>query len=328
MDVARIRSSTPLLYDDGPDPTLDRPAHVRAGSGLCWAPTAGGQRLCICQDDAHFAALVDPRLGHVTSLALPAGALGLRQFDKGRSNKMDKMDLEAACLVATPRGERVWLVGSGSAGVREVLVELDTRTGEVTAISTAPLCAALRAHPLLAGAELNLEGACVRGSDLVLLQRGNGIGGKNGVVRVPLEDVHALWAPDAGDRQGAVRVDLMPLPALQDVPLTFTDASPARHPARVLFLAAAEASPNAIDDGEVEGAALGVLDVAAAPALLTWAPLLERDGRLSKRKPEGVVLDPLRPGIAFVVVDMDDPQAPSELLEVELPPALMRALAA
>src|SRR5687768_17520776 len=101
---ARIIRRDPLTYRDGADERIDRPAHVRAASGLAWL----GDRLAIIQDDASFIALIDasgnaggsaeskdggggPRAGGTVSvhpvpggidvLTLPPGAGGLRQFD-------------------------------------------------------------------------------------------------------------------------------------------------------------------------------------------------------------------------------------------------------
>lgn len=318
MDAVRIRRQTPLFYGDGPDPEIDRPPHVRAASGIAWAATASGPRLCLCQDDAHFLALVDPETGRVDSLPLPAGPRSRRQFDTGRANKRDKFDLESACVVPTGAGERLWLVGSGSLPVREILVEIDLiGGGRVRVESTASLCARLREHEALRGAELNLEGACVAGAELVLLQRGNGVGGRNALIRVALAELQSFFA-GATRTLDSLRIDLFPLPEFEGVALTFTDAC-VLDPGRLLFLAAAEASANAIDDGRVHASALGVLTLAPRPTIDRLLPIVERDGRPSRRKAEGICRDPNRAMATYLVVDADDPTIASELLEVELP---------
>ena len=56
--------------------------------------------------------------------------------------------------------------------VRETLVLFDERTGP-TLIPAPRFYAGLRAVPAFAGSELNLEGALVRGDELLLFQRGN-----------------------------------------------------------------------------------------------------------------------------------------------------------
>src|SRR3712207_3817046 len=79
----RVVRRLPMRYAAGADATLDRPAHVRAASGLVWH----GPRLVVVQDDTNFLALVDPATGLAESIALPAGEGGRRQFDDGRGNK-------------------------------------------------------------------------------------------------------------------------------------------------------------------------------------------------------------------------------------------------
>ena len=105
--------------------------------------------------------------------------------------------------------------------------------------------------------------------------------------------------------------------AAEKVALGFTDACLLAAD-RLLFLAAAEASPDVIDDGAVTGSTLGILSLGSRPAVEALIPLLEPDGRPSRRKAEGICLDPERAGLAFVVVDADDPTTASDLLEVEL----------
>lgn len=291
--------------------------------------TSIGSRLCVCQDDALFLALVDPHTGRVDSQPLPAGPSGLRLFDTLRGNKLEKLDLESLCVVPTAQGPRLWLFGSGSTAVREVVVEVDpagigagagaeagAASRAIRVRSTARFCAALRAEVALRGRPLNLEGACVAGADLVLLQRGNGAEGNPAVVRVDLAELQALL-DDRGDSLRSLRVDPVELPALDGIALGFTDTC-LFDADRLLFLAAAEASPNVIDDGAVAGSALGILSLGARPKVDALIPLLEADGRPSRRKAEGVCLDPEREGVVFVVVDADDPTTASELLEVEV----------
>ena len=105
---ATVLSRRPLRFAGGPDAAQDRPAHVRAGSGLA----AAGGRLVVVQDDANFLALIDPgRPESARAIALPRGEDGARQFGDSRGNKHLKLDLEAC--VGTPDGSFV-AFGSGS----------------------------------------------------------------------------------------------------------------------------------------------------------------------------------------------------------------------
>src|SRR5258706_9547733 len=112
---ATVVRRVPLLYSAGEDEREDRPAHVRAGSGLARC----GDKLAIVQDDANFVALFDPATERVEAVALPRGASGRRQFDDARGNKAEKLDLESCVVLPSPAGD--WLVafGSGSSRQRE-----------------------------------------------------------------------------------------------------------------------------------------------------------------------------------------------------------------
>ena len=108
------------------------------------------------------------------------------------------------------------------------------------------------------------------------------------------------------DVRGVERYDLG---RAAGVPLTFTDAT--RGPdGAIAYLAVAEDTPNAIDDGPVVGAAIGVIRDGAA----SWTLILEPDGTPSVRKFEGLALDP--EGGAWVITDADDPEKPAELCKL------------
>src|SRR5262245_36878490 len=94
-----------MRYRGGADPSLDRPAHVRAASALAWI----GERLVVVQDDAAFLGVVDPATGLVDDVPMAPGPGGARVFEPRRGNKADKPDLEAAFA----DGDRVIALGSG-----------------------------------------------------------------------------------------------------------------------------------------------------------------------------------------------------------------------
>ena len=321
-----------------PDPALDRPAHVRDGSGVALL----GRRLAVVQDDANFLALVEPRSGVVDAVPLPAGPGGLRQFDDGRANKADKLDLEAR--VAVPGDERGGLrllaFGSGSTARRERVAEargldgaapaLDGAAAALTLHELPAFYAALRAVPAFAGSELNVEGV------LYVAGAGGGpprlrlFGRGNGAARGPLEAINATCDVDwrALDAHMARPADHPPprpraivrydLGAIGGVPLGFTDAASGPRGA-VLYAAAAEASPDATRDGDVAGSALGVI-VGDAHGSVTarWAVVRDAGGEPFAGKIEGLVTTRESPARCWAVVDGDDPAAPSELCLVEL----------
>ena len=315
---AHIVRTVPLVYADGADAALDRPAHVRAGSGLAWI----GGALAVMQDDASFIALADPATGLCRAVTLPAGEGGLRQFDDKRGNKRYKLDLEA-CVVVPDGGGGETLVGfgSGSSPQRErvLLAEgLGDADARVDLRDASGFYARLRAAEEFAGSELNVEGAAWRGGRIVLLNRGNGaVGDACGPVDALCQvDWPALRAhladPSGHPSPSPESIAAYDLGTLDGCPLGFTDA--AAFGDALIYTATAEASPNAVDDGPVTGSAVGIIDADGEARFVIFEAA---GGGRFDGKVEGVARGP-RPGTLYVVVDRDDPHCPSELCEVEL----------
>ena len=317
---ARVVRRTPLFYLGGADPALDRPAHVRAGSGVAWF----GARLVVVQDDANFLAFVDPRTGETRAVPLPAGEDGRRQFGDGRGNKHHKLDLEA--VFSIPGRDGGWelvALGSGSTPRREQII---TATGRdetdvtVTVCHAHELYAALRADPEFAPGELNVEGAVYLDGTVRLFGRGNGAAregrsSRNAVGWVVADGLHA-YLRGGGPVPHLANVQPYELGRLDDLALGFTDATVATDGHTVLFAAAAEDSPDATRDGRVAGSALGVLDPGGT---VRWTPLVgASDAESFVAKVEGIVATPGDAYRLFAVIDLDDPDAPSELCEVVL----------
>ena len=315
---ATVVRRTALRYAAGADPSLDRPAHVRAGSSLARVP--GG--LAVVQDDANLVALVAPD-GTVGSVTLPAGADGRRQFDDGRGNKRFKLDLEAG-FAATVDGETLLVAfGSGSLPARETVVLVrgwERGAPAATVVPTPALYARLRAAAAFAGSELNVEGAVLVGDRVRLFNRGNGAPTADRAAVDATADLDwpallaHLRAPDAAPPPEPRAIVAYDLGTIDGVRLTFTDA--ATWDDRMLFLAAAEQSPDATRDGAVAGAAVGVID---ADGRTRWAPLHTADGLPFPGKPEGLALRVDGPDLSLdVVLDVDDPERPAELCAVAL----------
>jgi len=315
--AAVVVASAPIYYAQGDDPALDRPAHVRAGSSLAWVP--GG--IALVQDDANFLALVDPGVARARAITLPAGEGGRRQFDDQRGNKRHKLDLEACVAVPDDGGTLLVALGSGSTDRRErVVLARGWEAGgeEVAVVHAGALYAALRGAGGFAGSELNVEGAVHLGDRLRLFARGNGAP-RNGArpANATCElDWRALRdylrAPDRAAPPAPTGVVAFQLGALDGVPLGFTDA--AEWHGALLYSAAAEDSPDAVRDGRVAGSVVGVID----DRCVRWTPLTEADGAPFRGKAEGLVAAPGEGDRLYLVVDADDPYAPSSLRTVEL----------
>ena len=315
---ARVVRCVPVLYAEGADPAVDRPAHVRAGSGLAWI----GDRLALVQDDANFVALADPATGAARAIALPAGEGGLRQFDDVRGNKRFKLDLEACTAVPHALGGATLVAfGSGSAARRERILRIDAAEGaepRVELREAVTFYARLREARDFSGSELNLEGAVWRLGSIILLNRGNGapVDGRapvNATCEVKWDDLRAyLDGPGAHPPPAPRSIIQYDLGELGGHRLGFTDALAVGF--SLLYTATAEASPNAVEDGPVAGSALGVVE---PDGVARWTVLEDADGAPFAGKVEGVAHG-TRQGTVIVVVDRDDPVRASELCEVEL----------
>lgn len=258
---------------------------VRAGSGLAWH----GSTLVAVQDDAYAAVRIDPRTRRTAAIVLAGDGRAL--------SKAEKPDFEA---IARDAHGGLWLFGSGSAPGRRRLARLDLDHGGVALSDAAALYEAAGAA---LGCVPNIEGAVFLPSALRLFHRG-AAGQPSMTVDLALD---AAGAPVPR----ALAVVHYDLGRVGQVPLTFTDATADIERGSVAYLAVAEDTPNAIDDGPVVGAAIGFLTAHAA----TWAPIVEADGRLSVRKFEGLALTA---DGAYVITDADDPARPAELCRLVL----------
>jgi hypothetical protein len=331
--TARVTARRPLLYAEGADPAEDRPPHVRAASSI----TRFAGRYVIAQDDAAFLATVDDD-GRVHAIPLPRGPAGERLFGKLRGNKKHKLDLEAAVCVPTGQGEQLLVFGSGSTKRRERIIVVEPSLA-YRVVEARSFYETLRREASFAGSELNLEGAALAGDAILLVQRGNGAPNDE---RAPLDAtclvgrdalLAYLEAPDHVAPPPLTHVTAYDLGEADGVRITLTDATtiavPGAAPDRgsevTCYVAAAEASPDVIEDGDVTAVVFGVFGgfgPSDAPPRQTFV-LDEHGGRLLA-KVEGIALDARQPRAAsgalrfIAVVDADDVERPAEWLDLEV----------
>lgn len=317
---ARVVRRVAMRYAAGADPAHDRPAYVRAASGLVWVR----DRLAVIQDDASFIALVDPATGSAEAFALPAAAEGTRQFDDSRGNKAHKLDLEAITTVPSRDGLMLAAFGSGSLAPREVVVLVSFADGppvDVAVHRASTFYSLLRRAAEFAGSDMNIEGALLARGTLTLFGRGNGTSA--GEVEPVNASCQVGWAelvahlehPETAAPPPPAAIVQYDLGTLEGIPLGFTDVTSGRGD-WVLYSAAAEASPDATRDGQVHGSVLGMLGSGDEEG--RWGRLSDENGAPLVAKVEGVTLDRERADRAYAVVDTDDHTQPSELLELRL----------
>ncbi len=293
-----------LHFDDG--------TPVTAASAI--APLADGW--LIAQDDATSAAWC--RGGSITPLRVLPPVQGHDRFSPAAGTKGLKPDLEVACPAEVDGGPAVLLLGSGSSArrMRGVLVRLDEGRPVASAADLAPLYGRVAERLGLLLEQLNLEGASRHGGTVRWFNRGNlAAGVRSGSVDVPLAELVAAVL-DRGDPASVPITEprTYDLGAVDGVGLAVTDAV-ALPDGRTLLSAAAEDTPNAIDDGPVVATALVLL---AGATVLDVAPVPEVGGRVHKI--EGLALRAAAVDRVELsaVVDADDPQLPSAELRLRV----------
>ena len=293
---ARVVATRTLVYDTPATPTDDRPDHVRAASGLAMQ----GGRLIVIQDDASFLAVVSST--GVSAVKLPRGLDGRRRFEVSLGNKLDKLDLESCVAI----DDELWAFGSGSLPVRDKICIV--QHGVVRVRDAAPLFNRMRD---LLGSGVNIEGAARVRDELWLFHRGNTGPDDLGpaVVRFDLPAMRT-WLAAEGALPPVSSIDGYDLGEIEGVRLGFTDAiAEGDH---VYYLATAEKTANAIDDGAVVGSQIGVI----SDGVVRAATLASPEG--APVKAEGIALDRARKHHAWVALDCDDPDQPALLFDVEL----------
>ena len=285
---------------------------VTAASGI--APLGDGW--LVVQDDATIAAWHRP--GAVTPVRLFPPVDGHDTFSEARGTKLLKPDLEVACPAEADGGPAALLMGSGSAErrMRGAVVQLRNGHPVVRTMELGPLYARAADRLGVPPEQLNLEGASRHGDVLRWYQRGNlAAGVPSASVDVPLGDLVAVvLGRRPADSVALGDVHAYDLGQVEGVGLAVTDAV-ALPDGRELLSAAAEDSPNAVDDGPVVATAVVLVH---GGEVLDLAPIPEVDGPV--HKVEGLALrgvdgDRVR---LLAVVDDDDPATPSAELDLRV----------
>jgi Family of unknown function (DUF6929) len=265
---------------------------VHAGSALMrW-----GDRLLAVQDDAYELAWITLREGEEPRIDIVACTERL-----GPLPKSEKPDFEAAVVHASA----IYVIGSGSARTRRRLVRLVPNPFELALRDAGALidCVAVALGRALgrSAALPNVEGALGRAGALTLFHRG--------ARDTPNVAVTLNAGALDGETPIVTETAILDLGEVNGVPLALTDVAPID--GGYLYLACAEDTPDAISDGPIVGAAVGIIRAGEG----SFALLVEGDLAPTLRKCEGIALDADARG-AFILTDPDDPARPAELCRV------------
>lgn len=279
------------------DLTVDTPlpsghAFLSAASGM----VVRGPALYVVADDAQCLGVFD--LGTMEPgrlIPLIAGDLPSDAAER----KKQKPDFEILLALPNAGATRLLSMGSGSTTrrMRGAVIDLPHNAAptSVRLIDLEPLFAALA--PLVP--EINLEGAVLRGDQLLLFNRGNSAYPASQIIAVPLAAVLE------GSPITATLLAELELPTVSGVPLTVTDACQLES-GHILLSAVAEATDNSYADGALVGAAIVELDADLnVRAIELLDPILKVEGLAAQVMADGVHL--------MCVTDADDPDQASGL---------------
>ncbi|MBC7794375.1 MAG: hypothetical protein H7Z43_11775 [Clostridia bacterium] len=250
ISTTKITAVRTLECSPGSDP-----ACIAAASGLVKV----GDTYWVVADDELFMGSFK-ETAPVELLRVLPGELPIDHHER----KDAKPDLEA--LVHLPAGatglpnDILLGLGSGSKPNRNrgVAVTLDKHgepQGSVRVVDLTQLYAVLK----LKFAKLNIEGAAVHENVLWLAQRGNGIKNTNAIVNIDLEKVVSAIKNNQLIGASAIKsVTKVDLGSTQSVSWSFTDIASLKN-GNLVFTAAAETSYGTVDDGDVVGAAVGIM---------------------------------------------------------------------
>lgn len=116
--------------------------------------------------------------------------------------------------------------------------------------------------------------------------------------------------------------NLTPDDAIDGVPLGFTDAA-VTVDGRMAFIACAEDTADAIDDGPVLGCCFGWIDPESCSAVT--AIVLDADGRPTTLKLEGIEARPGSAVLFDVVADTDRGDEPAQIAELSVREGAVRS---
>lgn len=245
-------------------------------------------------------------------------------FGSGRIPKSLKPDLECMARFTYGRDEYLLLLGSGASAERNrgFLVNL-TDNMQVREVDLSRLYLFLKKVLKIEGEGLlNVEGLAMDANYTYLMQRSFGAR-SNVLFRFETDDFIDYFFLDA--RLPVVAVYYFNLPQLQYYHAGFSGAYALD--GRLFFTASVEATTNAIDDAQVLGSYIGMIDLGSLPyatdpvhpASVPIIKLSNPDGSAYLGKAESLVLGKVAgAGEYRVIVVSDDDAGHTELLELQL----------
>ena len=284
--------------------------HISAASGM----VVVGELLYVIADDELHLGVFDSSGAEAGNLVrLFAGELPSSSAER----KALKPDLEALVRLPSfpgyPHGALLALA-SGSRPNRRtgVVLKLDESgrvAGDPCPYDLTPFYSSLESR----FPALNIEGALVRGDEMVLLQRGSKTQPESALISFPLRDILRVTNHETATIPliAASRVQSFDLGVIEGAPLSFTDGA-ALPDGRIIFSAVAENTEDSYLDGPCLGATVGIIGIdGRVETMLHLEPTEMVEGIHATVEGDRIIL--------LLVTDADDAEVPAKLLGAEIP---------
>lgn len=237
-----------------------------------------------------------------------------RSFKDSILEKLQKPDLEALTR-ANETGNKLYSFGSGSKSPeRDILIEIDL-SGNISSreYSLVDFYTQLRAAAGISPEELNIEAAEIYKDHLYLFNRG-----RNLIIKYSLTEFSKYL--EGGDVPGNPEIFNIKLPAISGITAGFSGASIDPENGKLFFTATVENTDNWIDDGEVLGSFIGIIDIDDLQNNLKPGNvgILVDEGFLKVKVESIALLPPFQLNSANLILVTDSDGGVSELLRGSL----------
>ncbi|MCZ4245329.1 DUF6929 family protein [Pedobacter punctiformis] len=159
--------------------------------------------------------------------------------------KTQKPDFEVLCHFENT----LFILGSGSTPVRNLIIEYDLETNKITSNDLSETYNLLKPASSIDDENFNIEGAIFTGEEWLLFNRGNGSSSQNGIFKIPEKRLtHAKSS------------NFYPiiLPNIKHINSSFTDAT--FYKDDIYFISTAEDTNSTFNDGEILGSFIGSIN--------------------------------------------------------------------
>jgi hypothetical protein len=267
----------------------------------------------IIGDDSSWLYLLDSKGQFINKLPLfnSSGEVN------GRIPKAGKPDFESLTYISIDGNKELFTAGSGSKSPeRDNGYLINPAANTIRHIALTGLYNQLRQIPEVVGqGKLNIEGIAASYEQILFVQRGN-ITGNNVLISYPAEALYQYLIQKSAYLPAPV-IQALALPTLSGLQAGFSGITFIPATSSLLFTASVENTANEIDDGEILGSYVGLIDWHNQGTLKST--LIEEEGTTYLGKIESIAVQSAdKSGQIQAIAVTDSDKGGSELLFLEV----------